>query len=179
MKSEPVAVSKQSTVMGKVTSVYGVKGWVKVLSYTQPRENLCKYKHWTLEHSGKTMNVKVQSKVHGKGVIAQIDGCQDRDLAKKYCDYLITIPKDELPELGAGEFYWHQLEGLQVKTVAGTLLGKVNHLLETGSNDVLVVRKCEGSIDGKERLIPYLPEDVVKNVDLSDGLIEVDWDPEF
>lgn len=172
-------MTKHSTVMGKITSVYGVKGWVKVFSYTQPKENLCKYKRWTLERDGKKLDVKVQSKVHGKGVIAQIEGCQDREVAKSYSDYLITIPKDELPDLASGEYYWHQLEGLLVKTIGGQLLGKVNHLMETGSNDVLVIRKCEGSIDGKERLVPYLPDDVVKKVDLSEGFIEVDWDPEF
>lgn len=172
-------MNEHSTVMGKITSVYGVKGWVKVLSYTQPRENLCKYKQWTLEQAGKKRVVSVKTKVHGKGLVAQIDGCDDRELAKQYCDSLITVSKDELPALSSGEFYWHQLEGLLVKTSTGELLGKVSHLMETGSNDVLVVRKCNGSIDGKERLIPYLPDDVVKNVDLSEGLIEVDWDPEF
>lgn len=172
-------MTEHSTVMGKITSVYGVKGWVKVFSYTQPKENLCKYKRWTIERSGEKREVSVVSKVHGKGLVAQIDGCSDRELAQNYCDFLITIPTEELPELTPGEYYWHQLEGLQVKTVQGELLGKVSHLMETGSNDVLVVRKCSGSIDGKERLIPYLPDDVVKTIDLSEGFVEVDWDPEF
>lgn len=172
-------MSQHSTVMGKITSVYGVKGWVKVHSYTQPKENLCKYKHWNIERDGEKRSVNVKSKAHGKGLIAHIEGCDDRNLAQNYCGYLITVPKDELPDLEPGEFYWHQLEGLEVRLANGDLLGKVSHLMETGSNDVLVVRKCRGSIDGKERLIPYLPDSVVKNIDLGKGLIEVDWDPEF
>ena len=52
-------------------------------------------------------------------------------------------------------------------------------MIETGSNDVLVVKKCKDSLDGRERLIPYLPDQVVLAVDLEAGSIEVDWDPEF
>jgi 16S rRNA processing protein RimM len=172
--------SHVSTIMGKVTSVYGVKGWVKVFSYTQPKGNLGKYSVWTLEKGGHKKQVKVLScKVHGNGLIAQLEGCADREQAKALTDSMICVDKAELPELEEGEFYWHQLESLSVRTVDGLLLGKVHHLMETGSNDVLVVRKCSGSIDGKERLIPYLPDQVVKSIDLGAGIIEVEWDPEF
>ena len=168
------------TIMGKVTSVYGVKGWVKVFSYTQPKENLLSYKTWSLRKQGKEQVVKVlSSKVHGNGLVAQIEGYNDRDQAKVLADSLISISVDQLPELESDDFYWHQLEGLKVVTVSGQLLGKVHHLMETGSNDVLVVRKCSGSLDGKERLIPYLPEQVVVSVDLESQEIVVDWDPEF
>jgi 16S rRNA processing protein RimM len=91
-----------------------------------------------------------------------------------------------LPDLPSGDYYWHQLQGLNVYAIEDSddgdgkiLLGQVDHLIETGSNDVLVVRKCKGSLDGKERLIPYLPDQVVLAVDLESGTIEVDWDPEF
>ena len=178
----------QNTVMGKVTSVYGVKGWVKVFSYTQPKENICQYNSWQLQDaSGINWPIKVLAcKPHGNGLVAQFDGVNDRDLAKKYCGMLVTVPTRELPALSDGDYYWSQLQGLQVYSVypvegeaEPVLLGKVDHLIETGSNDVLVVTKCKNSIDGKERLIPYLPEQVVKTVDLSKGLIEVDWDPDF
>ncbi len=166
--------------MGKVTSVYGVKGWLKVFSFTQPKENICAYPQWLLERDGKKQSVKVlQCKPHGNGLVAQFEGCNDREVAKRYCDHLISVDSSLLPDLEQGEYYWHQLEGLQVKLAGGQLLGKVSHLIETGSNDVLVVRKCKGSIDGKERLIPYLPEQVVQEVNLEAGVIQVDWDPEF
>ena len=87
-----------------------------------------------------------------------------------------------MPELGEGEYYWRQLEGLKVvvRGDAGEqLLGRVDHLLETGANDVLAVVPCEGSIDQRERLVPWLPERVVMNVDLDAGVIRVDWDPAF
>ena len=122
-------------------------------------------------------------KPHGNGLVAQFEGSHDRDQAKKYCGSLALIASSELPELSSGEFYWHQLQGLEVYSLFNEgerkLLGKVSHLIETGSNDVLIVKKCKGSLDGKERLIPYLPEQVVKLVDLENGLLEVDWDPDF
>ncbi|KZY48919.1 ribosome maturation factor RimM [Oleiphilus sp. HI0117] len=171
--------------MGKITSVYGVKGWVKVFSYTQPKENICQYKNWTLEGGSKNGSVTVLScKAHGNGLVAQLKGCHDRDEAKQYCGSLISVPREELPELPSGDYYWHQLQGLKVFASGSdveekVLLGRVDHLIETGSNDVLVVKKCKDSLDGRERLIPYLPDQVVLAVDLEAGSIEVDWDPEF
>lgn len=168
------------TVMGKITSVYGVKGWVKVFSYTQPKENLLKYKVWDLRKNGRDQQVKVlQCKVHGNGMVAHLEGYSDRERSKELADSLIMLDVEALPELDSGEFYWHQLEGLKVLTANGVLLGKVSHLMETGANDVLVIKKCAGSLDAKERLVPYLPEQVVKSVDLESGQLVIDWDPEF
>ena len=61
----------------------------------------------------------------------------------------------------------------------GVKLGRVDHLIETGSNDVLIVKPTPDSMDDKERLIPYLPDQVIKSVNLESGLLTVDWDPEF
>src|SRR5690554_1838604 len=111
-----------------------------------------------------------------------LKGIDDRELARSYGGAEIRVPTELLPELPEGEFYWHQLEGLEVFTVDGECLGKVHHLLETGSNDVLVVHATASSIDQRERLIPYLPDlpdQVVKGVDLENSRIVVDWDPEF
>ncbi len=175
----------EKAVMGKITSVYGVKGWVKVFSYTQPKENICQYKNWTLEGGSKNGAVTVLGcKAHGNGLVAQLKGCSDRDEAKQYCGSLISVPREELPELAQGDYYWHQLQGLKVyasqpNEEGKVLLGQVDHLMETGSNDVLVVKQCKESLDGRERLIPYLPEQVVLAVDLEEGVIDVNWDPEF
>jgi len=177
--------SSKNTVMGKVTSVFGVKGWVKVFSYTQPKENICQYANWQLQdQSGASRSVKVlDCKPHGNGFVALFEGAKDRDLAQLFCGMLVTVPSSELPSLSTGEYYWSQLQGLLVYSLAAeaepVLLGKVSHLIETGSNDVLVVKKCKDSLDSNERLIPYLPEQVVKLVDLHRGIIEVDWDPDF
>ena len=111
-------------------------------------------------------------------MIAHLKGVDDRSQAEELKGLEISVPRAELPELTEDEFYWHQLEGLSVYA-GDCLLGQVDHLLETGANDVLVVRACEGSLDKRERLVPWLRGDVVKGVDLAGSRIDVEWDPEF
>ncbi len=171
--------NKNETVLGKITSVYGVKGWVKIYSFADPIENILQYRRWTLKKDGVTKVVDLSTgKKHGKGLVACIEGCNDRELAQQYCGSLIVVATDELPKLADGEYYWHQLEDLSVKTVEGQDLGKVSHLIETGSNDVMVVKGNRGDAN-KERLIPYLPGQVVVDIDIEEKTITVDWDPEF
>ena len=117
-------------------------------------------------------------KHHGRGFVAHIAGVNDRTLAESYRGLDVAIPGSSLPPLPDGDYYWRQLQGLQVWCQEGdkkVLLGIVDYLIETGANDVLVVKACEGSIDERERLIPYLPGDSVIRVDLDKALIEVDW----
>ena len=167
------------TVLGKITSVYGVKGWVKIYSFTDPIDSVLEYRSWTLKKDGVSKVVKLSTgKKHGKGLVAWIEGCNDRELAQQFCGSFITVATDELPDLEDGEYYWHQLEGLSVRTIEGLSLGTVSHLIETWSNDVLVVKGDRGDAK-KERLIPYLPGQVVSDIDLEERTITVDWDPEF
>ena len=179
----------KQTVIGKITSVYGIKGWVKVLSYTDPLENLLGYRQVDLVASAQTgalpggqslKKVLVEGgKLHGKGLIVKLKGYDDPESVRPLCGSLLAVDVEQFPELEDGEYYWHQLEGLKVMTMAGEELGVVDHLLETGANDVLVVRGIASSLDQRERLIPYLPDQVVMDVDLAEGVIRVDWDPEF
>jgi 16S rRNA processing protein RimM len=170
-------------VVGKITTVYGVKGWVKVHSFTEPMENIFGYPNCYIERDGQWRQIALEDgKKHGKGLISRIEGVQDREEARLYCQCNIAVPAGDMPPLEDDEFYWHQLEGLKVLTTVNdedVLLGKVSHLIETGANDVLVVRKCAGSIDRQERMIPYVPEQYVLDIDLEAGVIRVDWDPEF
>jgi 16S rRNA processing protein RimM len=166
--------------LGKVTSLYGVRGWVKIYSHTEPMENILSYSPWQLKLDGRWQTVEVdQGKRHGKGLVARLAGCESREEAQRYCGAEIAVERSLLPGLAPGEFYWHQLEKLNVVTESGDKLGRVDHLISTGSNDVLVVKGNADSIDERERLIPYLPEQVVKDVSLETGTIRVDWDPEF
>jgi 16S rRNA processing protein RimM len=163
-----------------LTAVFGIKGWLKVYSYTDPLEGILNYRNWTAVFEGKRMPLKLEDgRRHGPGIVVKLKGIDDRNIAATYCGADIVVPTEDLPALPEGEFYWHQLEGLRVETAGGEDLGRVSHLIETGSNDVLVVQSTETSIDQRERLIPYLPEDVVKSVDLAGELILVDWDPEY
>ncbi len=175
-----MAKHSQETVIGQITSVFGVKGWLKVYSYTDPKDGILEYRDWTLVHNGQRIPARLEEgRRQGQGIVVRLKGISDREVARTLSGADITVPTTELPELPDGEFYWHQLEGLTVFTADGECLGKVDHMIETGSNDVLVVRATDASIDQRERLIPYLPDQTVRNVSLAEGSITVDWDPEF
>ncbi|MBE9395965.1 ribosome maturation factor RimM [Pontibacterium sp. N1Y112] len=172
--------TEENTVLGRIASVYGVKGWVKIYSHTDPIENILTYSPWLLKIKGQWKSFEIEaSKRHGKGLVAKLVGVDDREIARTYNGVEIAVESHRLPKLEEGEFYWSQLENLTVYTVSGQLLGKVSHLMETGANDVLVVKGNDESIDRNERLIPYLPDQVIKEIDLETGAIRVDWDPEF
>lgn len=165
---------KHYIVVGRIAGLYGVRGWVKVYSHTQPRENILNYSPWYLHLDGGWKALKLlDGKPHGKGIVARLEGYEDRDRAATLVQQDVAIQAEQLPEAGEGEYYWSELIGLRVETLEGVELGRVDHLLETGSNDVLVVR------GERERLIPYVPEQVVREVDLAAQRIRVDWDPEF
>lgn len=168
------------TVLGRITAVFGIKGWVKIHSYTDPVENILDYRQWVLRQDGRRRLVTVsQGKRHGKGLVALLREVDDRDAAQALCGSEIAVESLALPSLPAGEYYWHQLEGLRVFTDGGLDLGHVDHLIETGANDVLVVKPTDSSIDGRERLVPYLPEQVVLDIDLPGNRMTVAWDAEF
>jgi 16S rRNA processing protein RimM len=159
-------------VVGRIAGLFGVRGWVKVFSETEPRENILGYSPWFLgeDHEPKEL---MEGKRHGKGLVARVKGCDDRDQAAALVGQQIAVCRSQLPPPGPDEFYWTDLIGLSVTTETGTLLGKVERLFGTTSNDVMVV-------DGdRERLIPFIWGDVIKEIDLGRGSILIDWDPAF
>ncbi len=175
--SEPVDTS--TAPVGRITGCYGIKGWVKVHPYTQTHEGFAELGQWQARRRGQLEPVDFdQFKRHGKGLIAHIAGVDDRTAAEAYAGLELEASLTVLPALEPGEYYWHQLQGLQVWCTEGAqrdLLGVVDYLIETGANDVLVIRPCEGSNSDQERLVPYLPGDTVTEVDLDAGRIEIDW----
>lgn len=169
--------------VGRISAAHGIKGWLKVQSFTQPADNLFEYHPWWLKTPHGVKQVEIDaSRPQGKGYVVHIKGVDDRDLASRYTGQIIAVERAQLPALDAGDYYWHQLEGLRViSRYQGQPqnLGRVANLLETGANDVLVVAPDSESIDQRERLVPYVPEQYVLSVDLAAGTIEVDWDPDF
>lgn len=173
-------MADQNTVLGQLTAPYGIKGWIKIHSFTVPMDNIFDYAPWKIKRGDEIHTLELESgKRHGKGLIAKLAGINTPEAATAWRGSEIIISVDQLPELEAGEYYWSQLEGLEVYTESGELLGRVDHLIETGSNDVLVVVPSNGSIDQRERLLPYLMDQVIKTVDLTNNRLRVDWDPEF
>lgn len=160
--------------VGKISGVFGVKGWVKVFSFTDPRENILTYSPWLLQKGDeiKTVNV-VDGQLQGKTIVAQLAGIDDRDQAASLMGWDIFITQDQLPKAAKGEYYWSELIGLQVETIDGVQLGVVDSLLETGANDVIIIQ------GERERVIPFLQGRTIVKVDLDECKIIVDWDPDF
>lgn len=160
--------------LGRVSGVFGVHGWVRVFSSTQPRDGILAYPDWHIGREGEWSVRRLEAgHVHGKGIVAKLAGSDDRDSARDLMGKGIAVPRSELPPTAPGEYYWTDLIGLQVFADDGHDLGVVASLMETGANDVLVVN------GERERLIPFVMDDVVRCVDLRSGRLVVDWDPEF
>lgn len=160
--------------VGKISGVFGVKGWLKVFSHTDPRENILRYNPWILKKNNLVKSVKViGGRLQGKVVVAQLDGITDREQAELLMGYQIDIAKQQLPKPAQDEYYWADLLGLNVENSEGIYLGKVDNLFETGANDVLVV------VGDRERAIPFLKGKTIKSVDLENRKIVVDWDADF
>jgi 16S rRNA processing protein RimM len=170
-------------VVGQLSGVFGVKGWLKVKSFTQPEENILQYTPWRLRAPSGLQVVEVDDyQMRPQGLVVHFKGLDDRDEAALIARLEIEVDKSELPELQQGDYYWHQLMGLTVITDflgRDQILGQLTDILETGANDVLVVAPGTGSIDQRERLVPYVPDVYVKSVDLTAREIRVWWDPEF
>jgi 16S rRNA processing protein RimM len=161
-------------ILGRVSGVFGVKGWLKVQSYTEPRGNIAELGVWLLRMNGVDRSFEVEDgHSHGGSVVAKLRGLDDRDRALEWIGADIVVERESLPALGPNEFYWTDLEGLEVRTTAGEVLGTVDHLLATGANDVLVIG---GS---PQHLIPFVVGPVVKEVDLAARLIVVEWSTDY
>lgn len=161
-------------VIGRINGIYGIHGWVRVFSYTDPRARILDYSPWRLEQGELWVARDVlDGHPQGKGIVVRLEGSGDREAARGLIGKRIAVQRTQLPGLAPGEYYWADLIGLQVTTREGRMLGRVYDLMETGANDVLVVK------GDRERLIPYLPGQVVLEVDREQGTLLVDWDPDF
>jgi 16S rRNA processing protein RimM len=161
-------------VVGRIAGVYGVRGWLRLQSFTEPADELLGFGPLLIGDGSAARTYEVlEKKPHGKGFIIRLSGLSDRDQALALVGKDIRVDRAVLAEPGPGTYYWADLEGLRVRSVEGAELGRVAELMATGANDVLVV---EGE---RRRLIPFVPDQVVKTVDLDSGLIVVDWDPAF
>ncbi|CAH0532793.1 Ribosome maturation factor RimM [Vibrio stylophorae] len=176
-------MSKQDNliVVGKLGATYGIRGWLKVFSFTENPESIFDYQPWFVKAQGESVVYSVEDwKRHNQGLVAKLAGLEQREDAQALTNAEILVPADVLPALPEDEFYWRDLMGMNVVNTKGYNLGTVKDILETGSNDVLVVEaNLKDAFGKKERLIPFLPEQVILNVDLAAQRIEVDWDPGF
>ncbi|QLH63662.1 ribosome maturation factor RimM [Serratia symbiotica] len=177
---KPVA-PKQPIVLGKMGSAYGIRGWLKVFSSTENAESIFDYQPWLIQQVGQWQFVELEDwKHHSQDLIIKIKGIDDRDAASLLTHCEIIVDSEQLPPLEGDDYYWKDLIGCQVVTTTGYELGKVIDMMETGSNDVMVVKaNLKDAFGMKERLVPFLHGQVIKKVDLTAQVIEADWDPGF
>jgi 16S rRNA processing protein RimM len=160
--------------MGRIAGAFGVKGWVRVTAFTELPDGLLDYAPWFLRRGDDWREVEVlDARPHGKGLVAQLPDCPDRDAAMALTGTEIGVYRSQLPAAGKDEYYWNDLIGLRVVTMEGREFGTVDHLIETGANDVLVIR------GEREILVPFVVGQVIKAVDLEAGVIRVEWDPDY
>lgn len=168
-------------ILGIIGSAYGVRGWLRIFSSTEEAENIFKYQPWFVQRANKWQPIFLESwKRHNQDFIVSIKYIKDRKTAMLMTNYEIMIDSSQLPLLDNGDYYWKDLIGCQVVTITGYQLGKIINLIETGSNDVLVVKDNSKDIFGvQERLIPFLCGPVIKSVNIMTRLIKVNWNLAF
>jgi 16S rRNA processing protein RimM len=159
-------------VLGYVAGVHGVRGRVKVFSYTEPREAIFQYQPWRLGDATEPVEV-IDGRRHGKALLAALPGVDSPERARSLVGSEIRVRREQLPDPGEQQYYWADLLGLEVRTPDGESLGRIERMMETGANDVMVVT------GDRERLVPFVLGRYVRQVNLEDGFLEVDWDPEF
>jgi len=174
-------LNTQQIVIGRFGAVYGIKGWLKINSFTDHAENIFEYTPWVIQQKGQMQTILITDwKRHNNGLICKLKDIDTREDAQALTGLDIIVAADHLPSLPKGEYYWRDLIGCAVVTTKGYQLGSVTELMETGSNDVLVVKANPNDAFGtKERLIPFIDDQVILNIDVSARMIEVNWDPDF
>lgn len=166
--------------IGKFGSPYGIRGWVKILSFTEIPEYIFHYKPWLVRKTNLLEIIKLNNwKKNNKTTIAKIDGINDRTQAELIKNQKIFINNHSLPKLTKGNYYWKDIIGCTVININNYIFGNVKKLIETGSNDVLVVRSNCKDFAIKERFIPFIEQKIIKNINISNKIIKVDWNPNF
>lgn len=161
--------------MGQVYAPYGVKGWVHIQPFTAEPDALGDYSQWWLGREAASYRAYAlkDCRIHGGGLVAQLDGIVDRDQALSLKGMQIAIPREQLPPAGKDEYYWSDLLGMQVENPQGVVLGQLADRMETGANDVMVVQG-----DTRQHLIPWV-DHFVKAVIPAERRIVVDWEQDY
>lgn len=167
--------SERMITVGRLHGAFGVRGEVKLESFTEPGRAIAKYQPWILRDArGNERSCDgVRVREGAKGLIAMLAGVEDKDAADALRGTEVLVPRSVLPPPAPGEYYWVDLEGLRVVNTEDVDFGNVAYLFDTGANDVLV---AQGE---RERMIPFLQPDVIRSVDFEAGLVTVDWDADF
>ena len=167
--------NERRILLGRIVGAFGIRGQIKIESWTEPRDAIFRYQPWILRDAlgNERQFDGARGKESGKHLVATFPEVTDRDVVEAMRGTDIYVLRSALPPPKAGEFYWIDLEGFRVVNLEGVNFGTVSHLFSTGANDVLFVR------GDRERMVPFVEPDFVKSIDFDGGLITVDWDPDF
>lgn len=165
MTSDPGRV----VVLGKIGGAFGVLGWVRITSFTDPVENILEYDEWLIGGEGRWRPVEVEDgRVTGRGVLVKLAGLDTPEGARLQVGVEIGVKRSHMPQPAPGEYYWSDLEGLEAVTKEGDALGRIDHFRSTPSGTVAIVR------GQREHWIPFVKDRIVK-VDLDARRIVFDW----
>ena len=165
--------SPSAVVLGKVGAPFGVQGWVKVQSYTEPLEGIAGYGEWTLVRNGEERTARVlEWKRAGQGIAVRLEGVETREAAQALTGADVQVDRSQLPPTGPKEHYLHDLVGLEAVNREGAPLGHVEGFIDLPAHPVAVLRA--GKV---ERLVPLVPSRLVA-VDLAAGRLTFDWHPD-
>lgn len=171
-------MAKKKVLVGTIGKPYGIKGWVKVNSYTEPISNILNYRPWHLRSPSKSLSpilIEIKSsRIHGQQILIRFENCTTPESACLYTNCKIYVDRDKFSPLAEGQYYWTDLEGLKVYTCENIYLGIISAIYATGANDILVI------VNNKKRhLIPFLLDHTIQSIDLEGKTMIVDWDAEF
>ncbi len=171
-------VAADLVIMGRILAPYGVLGWLKIHPDTEMLDGLLDYKTWWIGKDENWRELVVESaKIHNDVLVAKLQEIDGRDAAFACKGKQVAVPRALLPQPEENEYYWSDLIGLDVKNQQNVDFGKITDVLETGANDVIVVKSDKAHGD-KERLIPFTAQAIL-DVDLDAKTMLVDWDAEF
>lgn len=157
-------------IIGRFAGAYGIKGWLHLISFADPPENIFQYSNWQTQKHNTWLPIYFEThKTHGNHFIVQLKDCDDRDQAMQLKNLKIAVDRADLPKIKNHEYYWDDLTGLTVVNLSGKTLGVIDHLFETGANDVIVLK------DSQQKMIPYI-KSVIQKIDLEKKMVWVDWE---
>ena len=158
--------------LGKITGVYGIKGWLKIQSFTSPPENILNYPSWIIDNQGiEDLYSVTQGRKHNNKIIVKLEKIDDRTTAESLINSKIQILRSNLPKLSNENYYWSDLEGLSVLNSEEKVIGKIESLIETGANDVMVII----TLKDERILIPFVMHEIIKEVSVEQNYIKIDW----
>ena len=166
-----MADAARLVVLGRVLSAHGVRGWLKIQSFTEPPEGILQYRHWQLREAGQAPRpVRVAAaEFDGRWLRVSLEGVADRDAAELLRGAQIEVKRADLPPPGEHEYYRDDLLGCAVRNQEGVALGTVSHFVDAPAGAVMVVRG-----EAREHWVLATPTHL-KKVRLAEREIEVDW----